>query len=90
MGAKKLTLRLDETIIRRGKAYAARNPTSLSRILEQTLREKLQQDATAYRAVRRFEVSEEVDSIGIHVPGYSDMSDDDLRESYMREKSGPL
>ena len=87
MGAKKLTLRLNEEVIRQGKAYARQQGTSLSRMLEEAIKTKLQERA-AYAPVRRFDVSNAVKSIGIRVPGYDDKSDREMMDIYLQERYG--
>ncbi len=81
MDAAKLTLRLDAQIIEAGKAFAKRKGTSLSKMVEEFLREQISHD---YQPVVILEPSAEVLSLSITTDAaLSAKTDEDLREEYL-------
>lgn len=83
MSAAKLTLRLDESIIRKGKEYAKRKNTSLSKLFENYIRQEVAEET--YEPIRRFKVSDEVKRIGYPAPMFDGLTDKELREWYIEQ-----
>jgi hypothetical protein len=83
MAATKLTLRLDEEIIARGKVFAREQGTSLSRLFEQFLREQTK-DSTAYIPVEVIEPDPELGRLFPPRPqfSHSNTSLDEMRDDY--------
>ncbi|MFK8165623.1 MAG: DUF6364 family protein [Lewinella sp.] len=81
MEAAKLTLRLNAQIIEEGKAFAKRKGTSLSKMIEEFLRDKLNHD---YEPVVILEPSEEVLSLSVSADREMlTKTDEELREEYL-------
>jgi D-alanine-D-alanine ligase-like ATP-grasp enzyme len=78
MAATKLTLKLDEEVIRRGKLYAKSRSTSLSKLVEQVLRQLIaQEEAHNYPYI--VEPDAFVSSIGLQEPTLAEL-DDPIRD----------
>lgn len=78
---KKLTLVVDETVIDRAKRHALVNDTSVSELVERYLVETTSDEAWSPppgTALARI--------TGVVMPGESPLSDDALRERWLRDK----
>ena len=81
MTATKLTLKLDKDIIEQGKALAKRQGTSLSKMVEIFLRERVAYD---YEPFILFEPSEEIMALTVEAgPDILSKSDRELLEEYL-------
>ena len=81
MTATKLTLKLDKDIIEQGKELARRQGTSLSKMVENFLREQVAYDHVPYVL---FEPSEEIMALTVDAgPEISDKSDKELLNEYL-------
>jgi hypothetical protein len=87
MAATKLTLRLDDRVIRKGKAYARQHNTSLSKLFEAYLKDKIEAEAkkqrASYKPIKVIEVSDKIRSIGFPSQDPKRYDDDALYREYV-------